>query len=355
MKTKKNFLLIILLSINIYAQKKTFKCEKVYDAVKLIDEQKYNEAIKILEECENLDPSDYTYPYEIALAKSYSKDYDGAIKKLIKIKDYTEIKDDYYQLLGNNYDYAGDSVMAIKTYDEGLKKFPKSGRLYLEKGVMYESSKPIEALKIYEKGIEVDPMYPSNYYRVAKIYLKTNDRLSGLIYGEIFMNLERTTSRTQEMSKLLYEGYKNSLIFVSQNQKKTEFCPAIFDAEKYEKNEVLPLCMNFAYSFVVAMMDYNDFTYENFIQMRKNFLKEYQNEKTKNAPNVLLNYFKTMDENKVFNAYNYYIFQIANKKAFAEWQTINKDEYDSFVEWYTNSGNELKIDSKNVLISDQIK
>lgn len=223
MKTKNYFVLLIFLSINIYAQNKPFKCEKVYDAVKLIDEQKYNEAIKILEECEKVDPSDYIYPYEIALAKSYSKDYDGAIKKSIKIKDYKEIRDDYYQLLGNNYDYKGDSAMAIKTYNEGLKKFPKSGRLYLEKGVMYESSKPIEAIKIYEKGIEVEPMYPSNYYRVAKIYLKTNDRLSGLICGEIFMNLERTTSRTQEMSKLLYEGYKNSLIFVSQNQKKLNF------------------------------------------------------------------------------------------------------------------------------------
>lgn len=355
MKTKNYFLLLILLSINIYAQKKTFKCDKVFNAVKLIDEEKYNDAIKILEDCENLDPSEYTYPYEIALAKSYSKDYDGAIKKLIKIKDYKDVKDNYYQLLGNNYDYKGDSAMAIKTYEEGLKKFPKSGRLHLEKGVMYESSKPIEAIKIYEKGIEAEPMYSSNYYRVAKIYLKTNDRLSGLIYGEIFMNLERTTSRTQEMSKLLYEGYKNSLKFSSKNEKKTEFCPAIIDIEKYEKDKLLPLCMNFAYGFITAMMNYEEFTYDNFAQMRGDFLKEYQNAKIKNSPNALLNYFKAMDDNQVFNAYNYYIFQIANKEAFAEWQTKNKGEYDRFVEWYTKASNELKIDFKNFYISDQIK
>jgi len=355
MKTKNYFLLLILLSINIYSQKKVFKCEKVYDAVRLIDEKKYNEAIKMLEECEDLDPSDYTYAYEIALAKSYSKDYDGAIKKLIKIKDYKGVKDDYYQLLGNNYDYKGDSAMAIKTYDEGLKMFPKSGRLHLEKGVMYEYSKPIEAIKIYEKGIEAEPMYPSNYYRAAKIYLKANDRLSGLIYGEIFMNLERTTSRTQEMSKLLYEGYKNSLIFESKTDKKTEFCPAIIDIKNYDKSKFFPLCVNFAYGFVVSMMKYEEFTYNNLVQMRKDFLKEYQNEKIKNSPNVLLNYFRTMDDNKVFNAYNYYIFQIANKEAFAEWQTKNKDEYDRFENWYTQSGNELKIDSKNFYISDPIK
>lgn len=338
-----------------YAQKKTFKCEKIYDAIKLVDEQKYDEGIKILEECEKTDSLEYTYPYEIALAKSYNKDYDGAIKKLIEIKDYKEIRDHYYQLLGNNYDYTGDSAMAMKTYDEGLKKFPKSGRLYLEKGIMNESSKPFEAIKIYERGIEVEPMYPSNYYRAAKIYLKTNDRLSGLIYGEIFMNLERTTSRTKEMSELLYNGYKKSLIFTSKTESKTEFCPAVIDAAVFDKNKELPLCMNFAYSYLIAMMKHSEFSYDNLIQIRQDFLKEYQMLKIKNAPNVLLNYFKKMDDNKVFNAYNYYLFQVANKDAFTEWQTKNKAEYDRFEDWYTTTSNQLLVDSKNFYISDQIK
>ena len=355
MKTNIHFFLFILLSINLYAQKKTFKCEKVYDAIKLIDEQKYDDGIKILEECEKIDPLEYTYPYEIALAKSYNKDYDGAINKLIKIKNHKELKDDYYQLLGNNYDYLGDSAMAVKTYNEGLKKFPKSGRLHLEKGVMHENSQPIEALKIYEKGIEADPMYPSNYYRAAKIYLKTNDRLSGLIYGEIFMNLERTTSRTKEMSELLYNGYKKSLIFTSKTASKTEFCPAVIDVAVYDKKNELPLCINFAYCYLVAMMKHPEFNYSNLVQIRQEFFQEYQKLKINNAPNVLFNYFKTMDDNKVFNAYNYYIFQVANKDAFAEWQTKNEDEYNHFEDWYTTNSNRLLIDSKNVYISDQIK
>lgn len=258
-------------------------------------------------------------------------------------------------MLGNSYDYAGDSALAIKTYDEGLKRFPKSGRLYLEKGVMYESQKPLEALKVYEKGIEAEPMYSSNYYRAARIYLRTNDRLSGLIYGEIFMNLERNTSRTKEMSELLYNGYKKSLIFSSKTEKKTEFCPVVIDAQNYEKNQILPLCMNFAFSLGMVMLKYDEFNYNNFVEMRTDFLKEYQNVKIKNAPNVLLSYFKTMDDNKVFNAYNYYIFQIGNETAFEEWQTKNKAEYDRFVNWYTTTGNQLQIDSKNIYISDQIK
>lgn len=356
---KKTFLILffIFLSLNIYAQTKTFKCEKVYDAVKLIDSEKYKEAITILRECEKIDPKEYTYPYEIALAYTYNKEYDKAVSELQKIKNYDEISANYYQLLGNNFDYMNKPELAISTYDEGLKKFPNAGSLYLEKGIIYESEKPIEAIKTYEKGIEADPMYPSNYYRVAKIYLRTNDRLSGLMYGEIFMNLERSTKRTQEMSELLYNGYKKSIIFNSKNEQKTEFCPSVIDIDIYQKNNTLPLCSNFAFSFLLAMTNYYEFDYSNFMQMRKIFLKEYLkiSLKVKNKPNVLLNYFKTMDDNKVFNAYNHYLFQIVNKEDFAEWQAKNKDEYVIFEDWYTITKNQLKIDSKNVYISDQIK
>lgn len=357
MRNKYSFLLFLLLSLNFYAQKKTFKCEKVYDAVTLIDEEKYNEAITILRECEKIDPQEYTYPYEIALAYTYNKEYDKAVSELKKIKNYNDVKADYYQLLGNNFDYQGKPELAIATYNEGLKKFPNAGRLYLEKGVMYEAEKPLEAIKIYEKGIEAEPMYPSNYYRAAKVYLNTNDRLSGLIYGEIFMNIERTTKRTQEMSELLYKGYKNSMTFVSSNEKRTDFCPSVIDIDKFEKNNLMPLCSNFAFGFVLAMTEFDEFNYINLMQMRKIFLKEYLNinKKVKNSPNVLINYFKTMEDNNVFNAYNHYLFQIANADDFTKWQEKNKEEYDKFINWYTTTENELKIDSENVYISDQIK
>jgi hypothetical protein len=345
MKKELIYCILIFSFGHIHAQKKTFKCEKVYDAVKLIDAEKYDEAIGMLRECEKIDPKEYTYPYEIALAYTYNKQYDKAIDQLLKIKNYENLRADYYQLLGNNYDYLEKPEKAIATYDEGLKKFPDAGRLYLERGVVFEFEKKYdEAIASYEKGMRVEPNYPSNYYRAAKIYLKTNDRLSGLIYGEIFMNLERTTSRTREMSEQLYEGYKSSMIFVSQDQKKTEFCPAVIDAEKYDKNKLLPLCMNFALSFVVAMMKHHEFNYDNLVQIRQDFLPEYQKLKLNNSPNVLLNYFKTMEDKKVFNAYNYYIFQAANKDAFAEWQTKNQDEYNHFEDWYTTTSNQLIID-----------
>jgi len=220
------YTLIILLSLQfVNAQKQTYKCEKIYDAIKLVDEKKYNEGIVMLKECEKIDPKAYTYPYEIALAYTYQEDYKSAISQLEKIKNYDNIEANYFALLGNNYDYLNKPQEAIKIYDEGLKRFPNSGELFLEKGVVLEFDKKYsEAIQSYEKGINVAPNYPSNYYRAANIYLDSDNKLNGLMYGEVFLNIERTTDRTKEMSKKLYETYKNAIIFKDKNEKEISIC-----------------------------------------------------------------------------------------------------------------------------------
>ncbi|MBW8523248.1 hypothetical protein K0U91_10745 [Chryseobacterium chendengshani] len=356
MKLKLYITAFLYLSIMIFAQKKTFKCEKIYDAIKLVDAKKYDEGIAILKECEKIDSKDITYPYEIALAYTYKGDYKNAVSQLEKIKNYENIHDSYFALLGNNFDYLNNPEQAIKTYDDGLKKFPNSGKLYLEKGVVFEFEKKYaEAVKTYEKGISVQPDYPSNYFRVAKMYMNSNDRLSGLIYGEIFVNLERTTARTKEISELLYEIYKKSIIFESKETKKIEFCKAVIDIEKFDKTNKLPFCVIFGKNFIIAMMDQNEFSLDNLSSIRNLFVKEYFNGDYQNYPNVLLSYFKKMQDNNVLNAYNHYIFQMGDSKAFESWLEKHETEYNQFVEWYTRDENSIQIDKKNVFISDQIK
>ncbi|MDO3425112.1 tetratricopeptide repeat protein [Chryseobacterium sp. APV1] len=347
----KTILLILLISFQIFnAQKREFKCEKVYDAVELIDQSKFDEAINILKECEKIDPSDYTYPYEIAYALLQKKDYKNAISQLEKIKSYSTIQADYYQLLGNTYDYDNNPKKAIATYDEGLKKFPNSGRLHLEKGVMYEYEQPEEAIKIYEKGIRVDPTYPSNYYRVSNLYLKSDNKLPGLIYGEIFVNLERTTKRTQEMSEKLYKTYKNAIDIKDEKSSTISLCKVIsVDVNSLNKNKV-PFCMMFEASMMLSSLGEKEFTYESFTKIRKNFLKEYSTRIKKSYPNVLMDYFKKMEDQKVFDAYNHYVFQIGDEQAFAAWKEKNEEEYQKFADWYTKDENKLKIDKTNLYI-----
>ncbi len=55
-------------------------------------------------------------------------------------------------------------------YKQGIKKFPSSGELYNEYGEMLWVKQDPEAIRFWEKGIEVDPNYSSNYYNASKYY-----------------------------------------------------------------------------------------------------------------------------------------------------------------------------------------
>jgi tetratricopeptide (TPR) repeat protein len=251
----KKTLLIILLFISnlVLSQRNEEAWDKAKEAVKLMDEGKIDESITLLKECEKIDSKDCTYPYEMAYAYQLKNDYKTAITILEKTKKYKNANSQIYQMSGNCYSYLGDQDSAIKEYEQGIKKFPNAGNLHLEKGNIFLGEKKYEeAIVNYEKGIEADPMFPSNYYRLALLYLNSNDKLSGLIYGEIFMNLERTTKRTKEISKLLFETYKNS-IQIKENETKIDFCEVIFTDKDLKNKELrMPFCGIFGKNFILS-------------------------------------------------------------------------------------------------------
>ncbi|MAN27998.1 MULTISPECIES: tetratricopeptide repeat protein [Mesonia] len=345
--------LLCFLSISLSAQTdKEIAYSKAKEAIKIMDEGKLEESIKLLEESQKLDSENYIYPYEIAYAYVQKKEYEKAIKILNKVKKYKSLNSQVYQMSGNCYSYLGKPEKAIKEYEDGMKHFPNSGNLHLEKGNIFLQQKEYQkAIENYEKGIEVDPTFTSNYFRLAKLFLNSTDKLSGLIYGEIFMNLERTTARTQEMSELLFNAYKSS-ITLSENESKIDFCEIIIDASEIKPNEdiKLPLCAIFAENFILAITDEKTINLNSLSQIRQKFIENYFKEDFKNYPNVLFEYQKELIDNNLFNAYNHYLFQIGAQEEFSNWLELNRGEYDKFVDWYTEKQNIIEITNENKFI-----
>ncbi len=233
-----------------------------------------------------------------------------------------------------------------------MKYFPNSGNLYLEKGNIFLGQEEYQkAIENYEKGIEVDPTFTSNYFHLAKLFLSSSDKLSGLIYGEIFMNLERTTERTQEMSELLFNTYKSSII-LGENKSKIDFCEITLDASEIKPNEGinLPLCAIFGKNFMLAIIDEKTINLNSLSQIRQKFIENYFKEDYKNYPNVLFDYQKELVDKNLFNAYNHYLFQIGAQEEFNNWLETNRSEYDKFVEWYTANQNIIEITNENIFI-----
>jgi tetratricopeptide (TPR) repeat protein len=315
--------------------------DKAYDkgmeAIKIMDEGKIDESIVLLKEAEKLDPDRFDYPYEIAYAHYQKKDYKGAIKLLEKLADHKDVTPRLYQLLGNAYDVNGDSEKAFAAYDKGLKKFPHSGILFLEKGNVYWGKEQYEkALPFYEKGIEEEPTFPSNYYRITRIYCHSDQAAWGMVYGEIFMNLERSGKRNEEISKLLYDTYRSKIKIKSETSMEVNFCKNILEVKDPDPNKLaMPFCMVYEPTLLLACLSVKDLSINTLDSIRSGFVETYYKMgHDKTHPNVLFDFQNKISKAGHMQAYNYWILMNGDTEGFDKWQTANKDKWNDFVRWF---------------------
>ena len=322
---------------------------KGQEAIKLMDEGHVPESIKLLEEAATLDPANYHYSYELALAHYMLKEYPAAIALLTPLVDRKETSERTFQLLGNSYDLAGQGPKAVEIYTQGLAKFPGSGPLHLEMGNLQLAKKNyVEALSFYEKGIEMAPTFPSNYYRAAKLYLASNNELWGMIYGELFMNLERNSARTAEMSKLLFDTYKSEITFPKPNSASVSFGQTVIDASTMGKGKNLKLPYSLAYETTmgVAVASEHEITLRSLNTIRNSFISTYYAMKhDAKYPNVLFDYQRQIDKAGHAEAYNYWLLMKGDEDGFDAWAKANPEKWKNFVAWYQN--NSLALDAKH--------
>jgi len=314
-----------------------------------MDDGKPAEAIVLLEQAEKLDPANYVIPYELALAQYQNKEYSKAAERLKKLLPHKDVNANVYQLLGNTYDMMGDTTSAIRTYKEGLKKFPNSGSIYLELGnvkAMHEQF--AEALDYYEEGIRVDPRFPSNYYRAAIIYCGSSERIWGVLYGELFMNLERNSQRTATMSEILLNTYKDAITFESDTSMRVNFSKIMLMSpeDAMEKNPKMPFTFIFETKMLLALLGEQKIDIASMDRIRRNFLKLYTDDKnTHRYKNIIFAYQQELEKKGHLEAYNYWLLMKGDPEGFRNWRKDNGDKWESFIAWFRE--NQLKVDDKN--------
>jgi tetratricopeptide (TPR) repeat protein len=354
-------LISLLVPVFVHAQSNEEKALKLgNEAIELMDNGKIAQGLALLEEAKKLDPSKSIYSYEMAYGNYAAGNYKKAIKILEDILDAPDGSDLYYQLLGNAYDNDGNGKKATKVYEAGLAKYPNSGKLYLESGIQQLGFKEFNtALTLFEKGIDVEPDFPSNYYWAAKLFLgASEEEVWGMIYGELFMNMERNSKRTAEISKMLYDTYKSEIAFTSDTSMSVSFSKnatiEISDATDLA-NIKLPYGVS-VYEPVlsIALVGEQQVTPASLDRIRSRFIDIYfqQNQHVK-YPNALFTFVKTVKDAGHMEAYNHWILMKGDETDFELWRTSNPEKWEAFIEWFKQ--NKIALTQSNKFVRSQYR
>ncbi len=351
---------IILLIVTAYALNcQTDEQRKAYQigmqAIEEMNKGNYNRAIDKLDSAIALDSAAILYPYEKALCHYKLENYEKAIKLLDSLKDHEQVFDMVYQILGNSHDFVGEKEAAIDVYNEGLEKFPNSGRLYQELGITELGRERLRrAVGYWEQGIKVDPMYPKNYYRLAKHYAKTAERMWGIIYGELFQLLSEDTRKIEEISGILYGSYSTALFDFMQGERQYKLTGLKIRTNRKMTIADKPFRLVFQSAYKEAGKSYednigNEMNFYSVTFFRKKFLEEWFTGKyTEHFDNSLFDYQKKILDAGHFDAYSRWSLQIGNYSAYKEWMKANKKKSEKFKEWMKE--NPIELDRENAVV-----
>jgi tetratricopeptide (TPR) repeat protein len=305
-------------------------------------------AINLLDEAVKFYPEGTNIGYELAIAHYTRGDYDTARAVLEKLLDRKDVFSSVYQLLGNTYDKLKNVEKAIATYLNGIVKFPEAGELYLEMGTMYLSRKEYNpAIAYYEKGIQSDPGFASNYYWAAKIYCNSDEAVWGMIYGEIFLNLERNSKRTDEISKLLFDTYKKKIRFPRDSSFQVNFSKpgnyVVFDTVKNKKKTPFVKAV-YEPMLMLALLNEKTVDLNSLSRIRKYFVESYFKTGTyQNYPNALFDFQYRVLKAGHWDAYSRWILFKGDEAEGNEWVNANRQKWDDFVKWFTK--NQMVLDA----------
>jgi tetratricopeptide (TPR) repeat protein len=278
----------------------------------------YNNAILVLNRAIPNDNENIELKKDLAFAYYMQRDFTRAMDIIKPVVDSRDADVQSYQILGMIYKAVDRTRDAERMYKTALRKYPESGVLYNDYGeLLWDKSEFVSASKQWLRGIQTDQNFPGNYYNAARYYYMTEDKVWGLLYGEIFLNLESYSRRTPEIKRMLVEGYKKLFkdADISENQdNKNEFVKAYLDIVK-------------THAHVVDA----GITPDALSALRTRFILSWYDKQSMNYPFRLFDYHKQLAKAGMFDAYNQWIFGAASDlSTFQQWTTTHSEEYNKF-------------------------
>ena len=316
--------LLLCLTIYNYAQQSVDEISK--QAMLSAQQQNFTDAIQIINKGLTQYPDNLDLLKDKAYISYIARDYQNALEvgKIIMAREDADVQS--YQIVGLTYKAIADYKEADKLYKTGLKKFPKSGVLCSEYGnMLMQYDNKHAAIQQWEKGIQADANYSSNYYYATKYYADENNIFWSIIYGEIFINIESLTARTAEIKTLLLNNYKLLITGKSNiNILKTS-------GSDFEK--AVATALNAAMESGTS----DNIIPDMITAFRSRFIINWNAAAAIKYPFHLFDFLTQLMRDGLFDAYNQWIFgAIINKDRYDNWIYTHDEEMQNFTQLQRN-------------------
>lgn len=329
-------------------------------AISLMEQGDPNEAISLLNRALQLDPAnDYLYEYETAYAHYLKQDFPSAIKILTKLSQHPDCEDLVYQIWGNACDMMHRPKEAMRIYDAGLKRFPDSGKLYMEKGTITAiQGKYNDALQLYQQGINVEPTFPSNYFYAALCYSMVSPMDWSQIYSEMFLIMEPDGVRHMVASRLLFESYKNYMFFGEHKIIRKESNPESFQIEWKILTDPFDIGYNKMFNEAMAKEEWLNTTSLRIrewlniaflVRIRLKMSDYFENNLDSLSQDVeqsghdaagfraYSQFLTRVKQAGHWEAYNYWLLRMTDMEEFTLWYDKNPEKFQAFSDWFDNN------------------
>jgi tetratricopeptide (TPR) repeat protein len=278
----------------------------------------FNNAILVLNRAVAMYPGNIDMAKDLAFDYYMQKDYNRALATIKPVIDGNNADDQSYQIAGDIYKGLNQPKDCERLYKTGLGKFPESGALYNDLGELMGAEGDQNAIKEWEKGIQIDPSYSKNYYNASRYYSIIGDNVWSVIYGEIFLNMEPLSPFTPELKGIILDNYKKIFadadLTKKNKEKKNKFAAAFIACLNKETN--------------IAAMGISP---QSLTMIRTRFILDWYNQYASKFPFRLFDLQQQLIREGLFDAYNQWIFGTAqNLSDYQIWINEHPAEYANF-------------------------
>jgi len=330
-----------LCSVICFGQQNPDAGRLVKEGIALSEQEEYDAAIKKFDEALQFDSNDYEANYQKSVSCLAAKRYDECIiisKYLIEKHSNNPAIKAVYSNYGSAEDDKGAPEEAIKIYDKGIQLFPVDYFLYFNKGLTLSRLKKWDdANSCFLAAMKNKPGHAGSLYFTALIQEKSN-RVAALMSGLAFLAAEPEGKRAATIYNYIFE-LMNSFAAKDKKGKSSSAVNSGNTRNKEKENNFSKVQSAMGLAAASALKDSVKVKADVdklilYMQALTNSLAVNQKEGKGIYWKTYAPFFIEMKRKGLVNAFAHIASITAGNDANIKWINDHQDELKQFYEWY---------------------